>query len=123
MNNTAPKYKIHSDGLGTFLSIANSAINQWQLNGQMTEADIHNIQEAMQNTMFNMGAAFELLAMERIDYTQVDDNAALCGALMMAGRAMVEMAAVNDSLQSARLRLERAKKPAEPHGFPPPDGV
>ena len=60
----------------------------------------------MHITAYHMGAAFELLAAERIDYVAIEDNSPICGALMMAGRAMQELASISETLNLAKNSLQ-----------------
>lgn len=118
-NPQSPQYGFSLDGLSSFLSIANRTITEQSHQGLLTEKDISAIHGNMQNAIYNLASALELLGAERIDYIKTDDNQALCGGLMIAGGVMREFASLNDTLESARHRLSNQKKPTEPHGFPP----
>lgn len=115
MNQPAPRFTIHPDGLSTFIAIASNHIHELARQEQLNQSDITDLNNAMQTALYNIGAAFELLALERMEYSRTNDNPVLCGALATAGRMMIEFSALRDSLDSAQHRLnERTNKPNTP---------
>ena len=106
----APKFRLYSDGLGTFLSIASERINEWNNNGELTPDETECLQSQINVAAWQLGQSFELLAMERIDYCQVEDSTAICAALMSAGRMMAELGSIGITLESARGRHAREQE-------------
>ncbi len=101
-------FQLHYDGLGTFLAIASAKIEEWAINGSLQAGHIAALRSQSSLALQHMGSTLELLAMERLDYIESDRNGTLCTALMMAGRAMQEVANINDSLAAAERRLHQS---------------
>lgn len=101
-------FQLHYDGLGTFLGIAGARIADWAADGSLQAGHIAALRAQSSLALQHTGKAFELLAMERLDYTDTDRNSTLCTSLMMAGRIMQEMADINDSLRFTENRLQHS---------------
>ena len=67
MNQPAPRFTIHPDGLSTFIAIASNHIHELSRQEQLNQSDITDLNNALPTALYNIGAAFELLALERME--------------------------------------------------------
>ncbi len=123
MNTQKPLFDTHLCGLGTFLDIANKAIQENLRNGTYTSSDASSLQTQTVLTLYNIGAMAETLGMEHIDYSDNSPQKCMPTALMLFGRVVQEMAYCFDTVTPYVNQHNRNKgnTPAD-DTFPPPDG-
>lgn len=101
-------YRLHYDGLSTFLNLAASVLSERQQRGELPPTDAKALQGQIHASMHCFGAVAEALALERLEYSQDADHAS-ANALLLTGRLLREMAEISETLTTAMTTAPKAK--------------